>query len=128
MEKPKLGNVVYKKIVMVGDLNPAHTLYGGKLTDWVDEAAGIFALELIEPDKHFVTLKISELLFEHPARLGDILTFYAKVIRIGRTSLGVSVAVMRQVQEIVTCDITFVSVDAQGRPTPHGLDPSLIEL
>jgi acyl-CoA thioesterase YciA len=114
-------STVYKKFVMFGDLNPAGALYGGTMMSWVDEAASIFASERLGPKKHFVTLKISEVLFEHPARLGDLLTFSANLSRVGRTSFGVSVSVHNRTHEIVTCDVTFVSVDDRGKPIPHGL-------
>jgi len=115
------GNVVYKRIVMFGDLNPARSLYGGTMMSWVDEAATIFAFEQLGPGKRFVTLKISEALFEHPARLGDLLTFYAQMNHTGRTSFGVSVSVCNRSVEIVSCDVVFVTVDEQGKPIPHDL-------
>jgi len=116
--------VVYKKFVMVGDLNAAGTLYGGTMMSWVDEAASIYAAEVLGPGVSFVTLKISEVLFKHPAVLGDLLTFNANLCRVGRTSLDVSVSVHNRQREIVSCDVRFVTVDHQHRrPVPHCLPP-----
>lgn len=120
-------SVVYKKFVMVGDLNPANTLYGGTMMSWVDEAASIFAAELLGRHVNFATLRISEVLFKHPANLGDLLTFSASLRRVGRTSLDVAVQVCNREREIVSCEVTFVSLDAERRrPIPHGLDPDSV--
>jgi len=118
-------SVVYKKFVMVGDLNAAGTLYGGTMMSWVDEAAAIYAAEMLGPGVSFVTLKISEVLFKHPAVLGDLLTFTASLQRVGRTSLDVSVTVHNRQRDIVSCDVRFVTVDQQHRrPVPHRLPPT----
>ena len=115
--------VVYKKFVMFGDLNPIKVLYGGTMLKWIDEAASIFAAEQLGKGKHFSTIKVSEILFKHPARLGDLLTFSAQFNRVGRTSFGVSVFVCNREREIVSCDVTFVALDDEGRPIRHGLPP-----
>ncbi len=115
------NSVVYKRIVMFSDLNPSGYLYGGTMMKWIDEAGAIFGCELLGEGKRFVTLKISEVLFEEPAGLGSVLTFYATLTYTGTTSFEVLVAVYNKNCEIVTCDITFVSVDNNGKPTPHTL-------
>ncbi|MCP4676889.1 MAG: acyl-CoA thioesterase [Deltaproteobacteria bacterium] len=113
--------VVYKKFVMFSDLNPGKKLYGGTMMSWVDEAAAIFAYEQLGREKHFVTLKISEVLFDRPAGLGDLLTFYAGLCNVGRTSFEVSISVRNRDLEIVSCEVTFVALDKNGKPVPHGL-------
>ncbi len=113
--------VVYKKFVMFSDLNPAKRLYGGTMMSWVDEAAAIFAYEQLSSEKHFVTLKISEVLFDRPARLGDLLTFYAGLRQVGRTSFKVSISVRNRDLEIVSCEVTFVALDKNGKPTTNDL-------
>ena len=116
-------SVVNKRIVMMRDLNPANTLYGGTTMGWIDEAASIYALELLDRDAAVVTLKISEVLFKLPVKLGDLLTFSASLNKIGRTSLDVLVSVHNGEQEVVSCDVTLVSLDINRRPIPHGLKP-----
>ncbi len=126
MGQQKKLSVVYKKVVMYRDLNPFQTLYGGAMMYWVDEAAAIFAREEVGPAVRYVTLKITEVLFKHPAKLGDLLTFKAAFSRIGTSSFDVSVTVSNQEIEIVSCDVTFVSIDESGRPIPHGLSRALV--
>ena len=114
-------SIVYKKIVMMRDLNPANTLYGGTTMSWIDEAASIYAFELLGRDFSLVTIKISEVLFKLPVNLGDLLTFSASLNKVGRTSLDIMVRVHNGDKEVVSCDVTLVTLDAHRRPVPHGL-------
>ena len=83
--------------------------------------------------KNAVTLKISEVLFKNPARQGDILEFYCRRTKVGRTSMTIELVVNRKdllnpqpnrgVYEdaftILKCEFTFVSVGDDGCPVPH---------
>jgi acyl-CoA hydrolase len=116
-------SVVYKRFVMFKDLNPAANLYGGIMMKWIDEAAAIFGTELLGRfDTRIVTLKVSEVLFRHPAAIGNLLTFHASLAKVGRTSFDVRISVQCLKKEIVTCDVTFVNINiATGVPTPHDI-------
>lgn len=134
--------MTYRKLVMPGDENPAKRLFGGKLMQWADEAAALFAMCQMRT-KSVVTLKISEILFENPAMSGDILEFWTTVKKIGRTSMTVECMVTRKVIGvrldapaapvadsksymgdpagiILRCEFVFVSIGEDGKPTPHG--------
>jgi acyl-CoA hydrolase len=115
-------------MVNVSDLNPSEHLYGGQILKWIDEAASIYAFELLEFGTIFVTLKISEAIFEHPALLGDVLTFKARVEEVGHTSFTIQVKVSTRFNEILTCSVVLVTVDETGKAKPHGLSPSLCEV
>jgi acyl-CoA hydrolase len=52
---------VATRLIMSGDLNAANTLFGGRLIQWVDEAASVYVMELLRTH-HIVTKKISEVL------------------------------------------------------------------
>lgn len=135
--------LTYRKLVMPDDLNHAKTLFGGRLLQWADEAAAMYAMCQIG-SKSIVTLKMSEVLFKNPAHSGDILEFWTKKSNIGRTSLGVECVVVRKIIQapqdnptppqleregkfknpkdiILSCEFSFVQVDERGRPTPHKL-------
>ena len=77
-ESPDLLSLGYKsitsRVIMSGDLNAAHTLFGGKLIQWADEAASIYVMELLR-SRRIVTKKISEVLYNEPANIGDVLEF-----------------------------------------------------
>ena len=117
----------YRKLVMYGDLNAAGTIFGGTLVSWMDEASAIFAGEAMRT-RRIVTKKISELVFNQPANLGDLIEIWCKVVREGTTSLTLNVIAVRrssknedddflaQVAEICASEFVFVSVDANGLP------------
>ena len=133
--------MTYRKIVMPEDENPAKRLFGGRLMQWADEAAVLYAMCQMRT-KSVVTLKISEILFKNPAQSGDILEFWTRNKRIGRTSLTVDCVVTRkQIGKamnspeppkpetgeyqgdpagiILSCEFVFVSIDEKGKPAPH---------
>lgn len=135
--------MTYRKLVMPGDENPAKRLFGGRLMQWADEAAALFAMCQMRT-KSVVTLKISEILFKNPAQSGDILEFWTRNKRVGRTSLTVECVVTRKLigktmsspeapksQDadafgdpngiILSCEFVFVAIDQKGKPIRHGL-------
>jgi acyl-CoA hydrolase len=137
MESPNNQVMTFRKIVMPDDLNHANTLFGGRLLQWTDEAAVLYAMCQLGTHS-VVTLKISEVLFKRPARNGDILEFWTYKKNIGRTSLEVCCDVVikdfnrttelptydpvkDESRQILSCTLTFVSVDNNGKPTPHKL-------
>src|SRR6478736_4310164 len=87
--------MTYRKLVMPGDANPAERLFGGTLMKWADEAAVLYAMCQMGTQA-VVTLKISEILFKNPSKSGDILEFWTKVKKAGRTSLTVDCVVTRK--------------------------------
>lgn len=120
---------------MYEDLNSAGTIFGGKLVAWIDEGTAIFASCQMNA-RRIVTVKISELIFNQPAKLGDMLEIWCKVVRKGRTSISIQTLVTRRSfaddpsnpkslindymlkpeSEICRCELVFVCVDEKGRP------------
>lgn len=118
-----------RKIVMGGDLNGAGRLFGGRLMEWVDENTALFCMAQMGT-RQIVTKKISEVIFNQPADLGDILEFLCRVKTAGRTSLTAECLVMTKriapsdkLKMIVACDLVFVALDSEGRPAPHAYSP-----
>ena len=104
------------------DLNANHTLFGGKLLQWIDEEAALYSIIQLENPKT-VTKYISEINFVNSARQGDIIEIGIEVVNFGRTSLTLSCEVRNKMthQTIITIDkIVFVSLDENGNPQPHG--------
>ena len=123
---------------MYEDLNSAGTIFGGRLVAWIDEGTAIYASCQMNA-RRIVTKKISEVIFNQPARLGDVLEIWCKVEHPGRTSLTISTIVTRREfaddprgerksilnhyalkpeSEICRCELVFVSVDDKGKPRP----------
>mgnify|MGYP001604867701 FL=1 len=111
-----------RKWIKPEDLNPNQTLFGGKLLQWIDEEAALYAIIQLETPR-CVTKFISEINFVSSARQGDIIEIGIEAIAFGRTSitLACNVRNMMTRQTIITIDkIVFVGVDLDGKPTEHG--------
>jgi acyl-CoA thioesterase YciA len=116
---------VSQKLVMPGDLNPAARLFGGRLMEWIDEYAALYCMAFLGTHS-IATKKISEVVFNKAANLGDILDFLYRVKSCGTTSLTIGCLVVTkplssadEIKKIVDCEVVFVSLDETGRPTPH---------
>jgi acyl-CoA hydrolase len=112
------------RLVKPEDLNPANTLFGGRVLEWLDEAAALYAMRTLLTDR-IVTKKITEVDFIAPARVGDYLEFFCDVHAVGTTSITIKTEIYKrpvnaiQGWMILSCRIVFVSVNEEGRPTPH---------
>jgi acyl-CoA hydrolase len=132
--------MTFRKLVMPDDLNHANSLFGGRLLQWTDEAAVLYAMCQLGTNS-VVTLKMSEVLFKRPARNGDILEFWTFKNKIGRTSLEVCCDVVKkdfnnqtdgpsydpvkdEARKILSCSFVFVSVDENGESIAHKLGMS----
>ena len=110
------------KLLQYKDINGYDRLFGGRLMEWIDEAAGIAA------SRHcgggITTACVDTLQFKHAAYLNDLVVIIARVTYVGRTSMEVRVD--SYVEDVETgtrylinhAYLTEVHVDAQGVPTP----------
>jgi len=115
-------NFYTRKWVKPEDLNAHNTLFGGRLLSWIDEEAAIYTTIQLRTNS-VVTKYISEINFVNSAKQGDIVELGIKAVRFGRTSLTLTCEVRNKITQktILTIDkIVFVSVDAEGKPVPHG--------
>jgi acyl-CoA hydrolase len=107
-----------RRIVTYADLNPQHTLFGGKMVQWMDEAAAIYGICQMDT-KHIVTLRITELLFKLPVFLHDVLEFQCRALKRGKTSLTIEVQVYtilgRKNKTVCTAEFQFVAVNKTGK-------------
>jgi len=111
-----------RKWVKPEDLNAHGTLFGGTLLRWIDEEAAIYAV-LQLGSARVVTKYLSEIEFVSSARQGDLLELQLAATAFGRTSLTLRAEVVNMVtrRSILTIErLVFVTVDAEGRPSPHG--------
>lgn len=111
-----------RQLVKPEDLNARGTLFGGKLLLWIDSEAAIFAMCQLGT-KNIVTKLMSEINFMSPGNQGDIIEIGVEVVAFGRTSITLKVDVRNKDTEksILQIDkIVFVSVDEDGKSTPHG--------
>jgi len=111
-----------RKLVKPGDLNPENTLFGGRLLEWLDEESAIYAVCQLETMR-LRTKIIGEIDFKAPAKQGDIIEIGVEASHFGTTSITLKCEVRNKntKQIILTIDkIVMVTVDENGKPTPHG--------
>jgi acyl-CoA hydrolase len=111
-----------RKLIKPEDLNPRGTLFGGRILQWIDEEAAIFAICQLE-SSNIVTKVMSEVNFVTTAQLGDVIEFGMDLVKFGTTSVTIccNVRNKKTKQSIVKIDnIVFVLLDENGKPKPHG--------
>lgn len=118
---PTDKELVMKVIPMPADTNANGDIFGGWVMAQVDLAGSVLPARVIQG--RMATVAVKEFLFKQPVRVGDLLSFYSEVVRIGRTSITVQVEVYAeriraQGQSIKVTDatVTYVAIDDAGRP------------
>ncbi|MFH1176141.1 MAG: acyl-CoA thioesterase [Acidobacteriota bacterium] len=110
------------------DTNPHGTIFGGVILSYIDQAGAIEAF--LHGAKRVVTVAMEKVVFHAPVYVGDLVSFYGELVRIGRTSITVKVVV--EVAEparpgaerrVTEAEITYVNVDRSGRPAPISRRP-----
>ncbi|MCW5622488.1 MAG: acyl-CoA thioesterase, partial [Burkholderiales bacterium] len=103
--------------------NPSGDIFGGWIMSQVDVAGSIPALRLAKG--RVATVAVNSFVFKQPVLIGDLVSFYAKIVRVGRTSITVDVEVyaQRRLEQEITVKVTeatltYVAVDGQRRPRP----------
>src|SRR5688572_24917260 len=121
-EKP-CADPAIRVVLMPKDTNAHGTIFGGVILSYIDIAAAI------EVRKHtlkkFVTKAMHEVVFVAPVHVGDLVSFYTELVRIGRTSITVKVVVEADrvshpgERAIVTeAEVVYVAIDENRRPVP----------
>lgn len=115
-------NFSTRKWIKPEDLNPNHTLFGGRLLQWIDEEAALFAIIQLDNDR-VVTKYMTAMDFKASARSGDIIEIGLCILKFGKTSITLQ-CVVRNIQSqevIITIDnIVMVNLDKYGHSIPHG--------
>lgn len=109
-------------LVKSEDLNHHRTLFAGRSAEWFVEAGFIAAAALTCPE-NIVCLKIHGMCFNRPVRHGEVICFESKIIFAGRTRLVAHIQMKGKdnLDLIVDGFITFIHVDQEGKPMPHGV-------
>ena len=111
-----------RKWIKPEDLNPNSTLFGGRLLEWIDEEAALYAIIQLE-NPRTVTKYMSEINFRSSAQKGDIIEIGLEVVKFGDSSLTLACEVRNKMtrETIITIDtIIMVSLSEDGKPKPHG--------
>lgn len=119
----ELGELAIRVSMLPRDTNPGGTIFGGVILSHLDQAGGIEARK--QADKLFVTVAMRGVEFIAPVFVGDVVSFYTRTIRVGRTSVtvGIIVEAMRyrdsdQVVRVMEAEAVYVAVDESRKPIP----------
>jgi acyl-CoA thioesterase YciA len=110
-------------IMMPKDTNAHGTIFGGVILSYIDQAGAV------EAKRHgadfIVTVAMREVVFHEPVYVGDLVSYYTRLVRIGQTSITVSVEVFSQPGEglgkrvkVTEAEVTYVNLDKNRRPVP----------
>jgi len=109
--------------MMPRDTNPVGTIFGGVILSYLDLAGGIEARR--QANKVFVTVAMRGVEFIAPVFVGDLVSFYTRTIKIGRTSVTVGITVEAVRREgsgerarVMEAEAVYVAVDENRRPIP----------
>jgi acyl-CoA thioesterase YciA len=108
-------------ICKTGDIGVHSNMFGGHIMSLIDDAAAAYACQICDTLR-VVTIKIDELVFKKPIKVGNIVKIYGEVKDFGNTSLTLYVEVRKHnvytgKQEVVThTNIKFVRIDDEGNP------------
>jgi acyl-CoA thioesterase YciA len=120
---PTDQELVLKVIPMPADCNANGDIFGGWVMAQVDLAGAVLPARYVRG--RMATVAVNEFIFKQAVKVGDILSFFAKINRIGKTSISVDVEVYaerfsRQGQyiKVTQATLTYVAIDEQGKPRP----------
>ena len=121
MTLPEGKDPTLRLVPMPADANQSGDIFGGWIMSQVDIAGSVAAVRLAKG--RVATVAVNSFLFKQPVFIGDLVSLYADVVRIGRTSITVNVEVYaqrrperEQVVKVTEATLTFVAVDENRQP------------
>jgi acyl-CoA thioesterase YciA len=118
---PTDRDLVMRVMPMPADANANGDIFGGWIMAQVDLAGAVLPARLAKG--RIATVAVNEFVFKQPVSIGDLLSFYAEVVRVGRTSITVRVEVYAErnpanlhVVKVTEAKLTYVAIDREGQP------------
>ena len=122
---PTDQELVLKVVPMPADVNANGDIFGGWVMAQVDIAGSVLPARVVKG--RMATVAVNEFIFKQPVKVGDILSFFARIVRVGRTSITVKVEVYAEryrsqgdYSKVTEAQLTYVAIDDDGRPRPVG--------
>ncbi len=118
----ELRDPAIRVTAMPADANAYGDIFGGWLMSMMDSAAGLTAAR--HSKGRAVTVAMNGMVFHHPVKVGDEISVYCEIERVGRTSLIIAVDAWRrhrheeEAVKVTEAKFTFVAVDEHGKPRP----------
>src|SRR4030095_10919399 len=122
---PTDKELVLRVIPMPSDVNANGDIFGGWVMAQVDLAGAVLPARVVRG--RMATVAVNQFVFKQPVRVGDLLSFYAEITRIGNTSITVTVEVYAErlrpvewVVKVTEATLTYVGTDADRRAAAAG--------
>ena len=123
LQLPNDRQLVMRVSPMPADANGNGDIFGGWIMAQVDVAGSILPARIAKG--RIATVAVNQFIFKQPVSIADLLSFYARVERIGTTSVTVNVEVYAErnpaalhVVKVTEANLTYVAIDREGRPRP----------
>lgn len=120
---PPGTELVMRVIPMPHDANSNGDIFGGWIMAQVDLAGSVQPVMIAR--SRITTVAVNQFVFKNPVSVGDLLSFYSRVERVGNTSITVHVEVWAQrnpanpqIVKVTEANLTYVAIDAKGQPHP----------
>ena len=114
-------DLVLRVMPMPADANGNGDIFGGWIMAQVDLAGAVLPARIAKG--RITTVAVNEFVFKQPVSMGDLLSFYARVVRVGRTSVTVHVEVYAernpadpQIVKVTEAKLTYVAITKDGQP------------
>ena len=126
-----MNNLIYKipsirAVAMPADTNPSGDIFGGWVLSQMDLAGGVLASQISK--KRMTTVAVDKMRFHKPIMVGDIVSFYTKLVSIGNTSITIDIQTyvtrkndeLNENQKIKVTEgkFVYVSINNSGKPIP----------
>jgi acyl-CoA thioesterase YciA len=118
---PHGRELVMRVMPMPADTNANGDVFGGWIMAQVDLAGSVLPVRLSRG--RIATVAVNQFIFKQPISIGDLLSFYARIERVGRTSITVHVEVYAErdpanphVVKVTEANLTYVAIDHDGKP------------
>jgi len=116
-EQRETRDAAIRLTMMPRDTNAHGTVFGGVILSYIDVAGGVEAIRHTRHNR-FVTVAMKEVIFHEPVFIGDLVSFYAKTLKVGNTSITIHVDVEAErfgtpgvVVKVTEAEVIFVAID-----------------
>jgi acyl-CoA thioesterase YciA len=119
---PSIPHLALRIVTMPRDTNHYGTIFGGVILAYIDQAGFVQARR--HANGKWVTVALDRVEFKSPVHVGDVVNFYAKTVKVGRTSVTIEVDVQaerfdtQQIVPVTSATLVMVLVDSTGRAVP----------
>jgi acyl-CoA thioesterase YciA len=119
---PREREPAIRTIPMPADANANGDIFGGWMMAQMDLAGAVAAMRRAKG--RVATVAVEAMTFHRPVMVGDLVSCYAEVTRVGRTSIGVRIdawverRLSGQAEQVTSGTFTYVAIDDAGKPRP----------